>query len=96
MKRILIATLLLITSTAYATPPAGYCEVKLCNKLERFTISPMKMFKDSMGEQCFPGVIDKSQAVKGSVVSSSSRWYQGSFNPTKNSVTRIKDVLSCN
>lgn len=31
-------------------------------------------------------------AVEGNVLSSETRWYQGSFNPTKKSVTKVKSV----
>lgn len=71
------------------------CEVKVCNKLERFTLDVWKHIKDSMGEQCFTIVMPKSEAVVGKVLSSESRWYQGSFNPTKKSVTKVKEVYRC-
>lgn len=78
-----------------AAPPPGYCEVKVCNKLERFTLDPWKMAKDSFGEICQPALMGKEDAVVGKTLNSSSRWYQGSFNPTKSSVTRVKSVIVC-
>lgn len=72
------------------------CQVKICNKLERFTIDPFSMIKDKLGETCFDTFVPKSQAYVGNRLSSESRWYQGSFNPTKKSVTKIKQVYSCN
>lgn len=72
------------------------CEVKVCNKLERFTLNITKKLMDSMGEQCFTLTLPKEEAQVGKVLSSDSRWYQGSsFNPTKKSVTRIKRLLKC-
>jgi hypothetical protein len=50
-----IALLLLLTATTVqAAPPSGYCDVTVCNKLERFTLDPWKRMKDSWGEQCMP------------------------------------------
>lgn len=71
------------------------CQVELCNKLERFSLSPTNWVKDWAGKTCFNSVLPRSQAVSGSVVSSSSKWYQGSFNPTKKSVTRVNKVYHC-
>lgn len=93
MKRIFIALLLLCSASAYATE---MCEVKVCNKLERFTMSFSKMWKDSMGEVCFDALVSKADAVEGKVLSQESRWYQGSsFNPSKKSVTRVRTVYNC-
>lgn len=91
-------TLLMICALpiiAHAAPPPGYCEVTVCNKLERLTLSPWKMMKDSMGESCQPSLLGIEDAQAGKKLSSSSRWYQGSFNPTKASVTRVKSVGAC-
>lgn len=87
--------LVMSTAMAHASPPPGYCEVTVCNKLERITLSPWSMLKDSMGETCMPAILAKSDAVAGKVLNSSSRWYQGSFNPTKTSVTRVRSVRAC-
>jgi hypothetical protein len=95
MKKIFTALILAMASTGFAAPP-GYCEVKICNKLERFSLDPTNWMKDKWGEQCFDSVIPKADAVEGKVLSSESRWYQGSsINPTKKSVTRIKSVKNC-
>lgn len=84
---------MLLTANAYSEE---MCDVKICNKLERFTLSPWKMMKDNMGEQCFQMQLPKSQAVVDKVLSDDSRWYQGrSFNPTKRSVTRVRQVYGC-
>ena len=92
MKKILvIAALLSFSAVAEET-----CEVKVCNKLERFTLDLGSLLGDYLGETCFNVVLPKSQAVVGAVLSSESRWYQGStINPTKRSVTRVKEVYSC-
>jgi len=82
-------------TSAMAAPPPGYCEVTVCNKLERITLSPWKAMKDKMGETCQPALLAKEDAVSGKKLDSSSRWYQGSFNITKASVTRVKDVKAC-
>ncbi len=55
----------------------------------------MSHFWDSVGEQCFDITLPKKDAVVGKVLAADSRWYQGSFNPTKQSVTTIKTVHSC-
>lgn len=91
----LLICLLLFSVSAFAAPPAGYCDVKVCNKLERFTLSPWSAIKDSIGEQCMPAILAKEDSVVGKILDSSSRWYQGSFNPTKKSVTRVAEVKQC-
>lgn len=95
MKTIICFVIILFASSTYASPPKGYCDVTVCNKLERFTLSPWSMIKDKMGEQCLPALIGKEDAVVGKILDSNSRWYQGSFNPTKKSVTRVKEVHEC-
>ncbi len=95
MIKQLIFALAIISTSAMAQPPSGYCDVQICNKLERFTLSPWSMLKDHMGEQCMPAILSKSDAVVGKVLDSSSRWYQGSFNFTKKSVTRVDSVGQC-
>lgn len=93
--KLYILALLMAPLVACAAPPPGYCEVTVCNKLERLTMNPWKMLKDSAGETCRTAVLGKVDAVVGKKLSSSSRWYQGSFNPTKSSVTRVKAVRTC-
>lgn len=95
MKSLMTIVLIVLVSSAHADAPAGYCEVLVCNKLERFTLSPWSAVKDKIGEQCFSTVLEKSDAVVGKVLDSSTRWYHGSFNPTKKSVTRVKKILAC-
>lgn len=94
MKKLLSVILVAIglSAVAHAEP---MCDVKLCNKLERFTLSPTSWIKDKLGEECFETRMPQSEAIVGKEISSSSRWYQGSFNPTKKSVTRIKSVGAC-
>jgi len=82
------------TTSAFAQIPQT-CNVQLCNKLSRWSLDPFKHIQDKMGEQCFGAVLPKSEAVVGNVLASDSRWYQGSFNPTKKSVTKVKQVYSC-
>jgi hypothetical protein len=94
MKK-LILLIVLLSFNAIANPPPGYCDVIVCNKLERFSLSPWSHVKDKIGEQCFTTVLEKKDAVKGKVLDSSTRFYQGSFNPTKKSVTRVKAVVRC-
>lgn len=71
------------------------CEVQVCNKLSRFSLNPWSHLKDKIGETCFPVTLRKKDAVVGAVLDSETRFYQGSFNPTKKSVTRVKKVISC-
>jgi hypothetical protein len=93
--RIAVTFLALSSFTALAAPPSGYCEVEVCNKLERFSLSPWKHLKDKIGESCTPGILARQDAVVGKELSSESRWYQGGFNPTKKSVSRVKAVKVC-
>ena len=89
MKSFLLA-LMLIPTISFAEE---MCEVKICNKIERFSLNPWSHLKDKFGESCFTTSIPKSQAIVGSTLSEESRWYQGSsINPTKRSVTKIKEV----
>lgn len=90
-----LAALAIAPSVASAAPPPGYCDVTVCNKLERMTLSPTKWFKDKIGETCQPALLAKEDAVEGKKLDSTSKWYQGSFNPTKASVTRVKTVKTC-
>jgi hypothetical protein len=72
------------------------CRVKVCNKIERFSLDPWSHIKDSMAENCFEVVLPKDKAIVGKVLSDESRWYQGSqINPTKRSVTKVKEVYEC-
>jgi hypothetical protein len=91
---LLIATLI-STQTFAATPPPGYCEVKVCNKLSRWSLSPWSHIKDKLGETCSTQILAKEDAVEGKVLESNTRFYQGSFNPTKKSVTKVKEVKKC-
>lgn len=74
------------------------CKVRVCNKIERFSLDIFSHMKDSMGETCHDVVMPKSEigVGVGQVLSSESRWYQGSsINPTKKSVTRIDHIYRC-
>lgn len=91
----LIVLALLVAGTASAGEPTT-CHVQVCNRIERWSLSIWSHIKDHMGENCLDVVIDKKDAVVGHVLSSDSRWYQGStINPTKKSVTRVKKVYAC-
>lgn len=93
MKKALIVIAALVSMNASAEP---MCHVKVCNKLERFTLSISSMIKDKLSEACFEMDLPKSQAIEGHKLSSESRWWQGShLNPTKKSVTRVKTVYGC-
>lgn len=94
---LIISFYLLFHTTAFAEEfkDEKLCKVLVCNKLERVTFSITNMIKDEMGETCMETYVPKDTAVVGEVLSSDSRWYQGSFNPTKKSVTRIREVYSC-
>lgn len=71
------------------------CAVKVCNRIERLSLKLWSHFKDNAGETCFEVIVPKGKAVVGTVLSSGSRWYQGSFNPTKKSVTKVREVYGC-
>lgn len=88
----------LVSTASYADDFSNepLCKVKVCNKIERFSLSIMSHIKDSMGETCSNAIIPKSEAIVGHELSSESRWYQGSsINPTKKSVTRVSEVYQC-
>lgn len=74
------------------------CKVRVCNKIERFSLNVFSHMKDSMGEVCQVIVMPKSELGSGvgQELSSESRWWQGSsINPTKKSVTRIDQIIRC-
>ena len=89
----LVAVFLVLSLNANAVT---MCEVKICNKLKRFSLSIWSHVKDSMGKTCWTMQMPKEEAVKGKTLDSDSRWYQGkSINPTKRSVTWIEKVGTC-
>ena len=92
--RSLLLLILLQANSALAT--VEMCEVKVCNRLERFSLNVFSHLKDRYGETCFDTLLPKADAVEGKVLSTESKWYQGThFNPTKKSVTRVKKVGAC-
>jgi len=92
----LLLCVVLCSLTVPALASEKVCKVSVCNKIERFSLSIWSHVKDSMGETCFTAMIPESEAKVGNVLSSDSRWYQGSsINPTKKSVTRVAEVHSC-
>lgn len=98
MKKFLLVIALLAVNQAQASTDLNQpmCRVEICNKIERFTLSLGNIIGDAMGEKCDVVIMPKSEAVIGRVLSSESRWYQGSsINPTKKSVTRVSQVLEC-
>lgn len=100
MKRIGLAVVVALglasTAAAQDFEVGPVCKVQVCNKLERFSLDIWSHLKDKMGEMCHDVVIPKEDAVEGKILSSESRWYQGStFNPTKQSITRVKQVYGC-
>ena len=96
----ILFTLIPSTAQAGVTPSEAnsesvVCDVRICNKLSRFSLNLWSHMKDSMGETCFDTQVAKKDAVVGKVLDSSTRFYQGSFNPTKKSVTKVKYVHGC-
>lgn len=98
MKKLLVICFGLMVvgcQPSYASDKEEMCKVTVCNKLERFSLSLTSHIKDALGETCFEAVIPKEQAALGNILREESRWYQGSFNPTKSSVTRVSEVHKC-
>lgn len=95
LKIITFAVCISAPSVAISAPPSGYCDVIICNKLQRISFNPWSHIKDKLGEQCFPQLIPIDYAIPGSTLHSGTRFYQGSFNPTKRSSTKVKKVLQC-
>lgn len=97
MKKVLLLVALITAGQVNAADqqPTVMCQVEVCNKLERVTLSLSKWVSDKMGETCFTITMPESEAIPGKILDSESRWYQGSFNPTKKSVTRVKHVFEC-
>lgn len=92
MKLFLVTLLLSVNVFA---GPTVLCEAQICNRIKRFSLDPFKHLGDRMGENCFTVTMPKEEAVVGKEINSESRWYQGSFNPTKRSVTYVKSVGAC-
>lgn len=97
MKKIFVLLTCFIPMLVLAdTVPAGYCQVEVCNRIERFSLDPFSHLKDHLAETCMVTLVGKDDAVVGKKLSSESRWYQGStINPTKESVTRVKRIILC-
>lgn len=96
IKKVMLSIALLSISLSSVASEKEVCQVQVCNKLERFTLDFGSMIMDSLGETCQDVMIDKRLAVVDKVLTSESRWYQGSnINPTKKSVTRVKTVYQC-
>ncbi len=95
MRTIIFIAAIILSSTTRAEIPSGYCRVSICNRIKRFSLDPFSHWKDRAGEVCQISIIPSDEAIEGSVLDSESRWYQGSLNPTKRSVTTIKKVLEC-
>lgn len=95
MKKVLLSLSLLVLAVSVQVEAGEICKVQVCNKIERFSLNPMSHLRDSIGESCADVIVPKDEAVVGRQISAESRWYQGSFNPTKESVTRVKKVYQC-
>lgn len=99
MKELFFIISLLFISPAFAGDNFDIepmCKVKVCNKIERFSLDIFAHMRDNMGETCMDVIIPKSEAHVGNKLSDESRWYQGSsINPTKRSVTRVTEVYKC-
>lgn len=89
MKKIIIC-LTILTSLGFAE---SMCNVKVCNKVQRITLNPLKLVGDKINETCYDITIPKNQAKIGTVLASESRFYEG--NPTKKFVTKIKKINYC-
>lgn len=97
MKTLILIVLALMACSVQADElDQPMCKVRICNKIERFTLSIGSMISDELGETCSDIIMPKAEAVPGKVLSSESRWYQGSsINPTKKSVTRVDSIIKC-
>lgn len=95
MKKIILSLCLFVLTVSVQVEAGEICKVQVCNKIERFSLNPMSHIRDSIGESCSDVIVPKDEAVVGRQISAESRWYQGSFNPTKESVTRVKKVYQC-
>lgn len=102
IKKLLAVTLVLLSVACSPAPvfaesikTEAFCQVEVCNKLSRISLDPFKHMQDKIGESCSLVWIPKEEAFVGNVLSSESRWYQGSFNPTKKSVTKVTEVIQC-
>lgn len=95
MKKSLMVSSLLALAVSVPVQAVEMCQVTACNKIERFSINPMAHLRDSFGETCFEITLPKDQAIVDRELAADSRWYQGSFNPTKKSVTLVKSVHQC-
>lgn len=93
MKKCLLVIACLSSFQLFASDQV--CEVRVCNKIERVSLNIWSHVKDDLGKTCFNVVLPADQAKEGHILSAESRWYQGSFNPTKESVTKVVEVLSC-
>ena len=98
MKYLLLIACIMVSPVTYSNNevPVGYCEVEICNKLKRISLDLWSHLKDEMGKVCMPGVVPKDKAVQGLEIDSKSKWYQGTFNPTKRSVTYVNKIYACN
>lgn len=98
-KLLMLAICLVLSQNTLAAPNSSLepnCDVRLCNKIERVSLDIWAHVSDSLGETCFVAILPKSEARVGHILNSSSRWYQGrSINITKNSVTRVAQVIKC-
>lgn len=56
--------LLVASALVHAGPPAGYCDVTLCRKLEAPRLAEWHLTTDTPNETCHPAVITKAEAVK--------------------------------
>ena len=90
----ILIVLFLTLNIANAQPV--FCDVKICNKIKRFSLDIWSHLKDSIGKTCWDMSVPKNLAIKGKELNSKTKWYQGSINPTKKSVTWVEAVYKCN
>lgn len=94
-KILLLAMTIMIIAPTNAYAEQQMCNVEVCNKLKRFSLSPWSHIKDAMGESCYDIQLPEKISKEGHQLDNSTRWYQGSFNPTKRTVTYVKQVYNC-
>jgi hypothetical protein len=95
MRFSLALVIALTASAASAAPPAGYCEVTLCSKLEAPNLAEWNLPPEGTNESCRPAIVSEAYAVKNKKVESSTTWRPDGSRPARVAVTRVKDVKTC-
>lgn len=95
LRFILTLSVALAATAASAAPPAGYCDVTLCRRLEAPNLAEWNLPTDKTNETCQPAVVSQAYAVKNKKVESSTTWSPDGSRPTRIAVTRVKEVKTC-